>query len=187
MTWLWWAPLVAATLHILEEFVYPGGFAEWDRAYRPEIARSITWRLHVVVNGLLLAACATVGAAGMPDGVVEIGGLRFRSAVPATLAAPAWLALVALLASNGVFHLVGSVRTHRLAPGVRTGVLLYMPLAVAGFGYFLGTGRVSVMAACLSALVGGSYHLWASMGHHWRSGRARLLPRDAERRRPDPP
>lgn len=172
MNWLWWGPLVAATLHILEEFVYPGGFADWDRAYRPEIASSITGGLHVVMNGLLLAACATVGLAGMPDGVLEIGGLRLRSAVPASLAAPAWLALAALLISNGVFHLVGSFRTHRLAPGVRTGVCLYMPLAVIGFVHFLRSGRVTIAAAVLSALAGGSYHLWASLGHHWRAGRA---------------
>src|SRR5262249_5803750 len=52
--WIWWAPLCAATLHIVEEFVYPGGFAEWDRAYRPAFRESITPRLHVVVNALLL-------------------------------------------------------------------------------------------------------------------------------------
>lgn len=34
MRWLFWAPLVAATLHIFEEFVWPGGFARWDREYR---------------------------------------------------------------------------------------------------------------------------------------------------------
>jgi hypothetical protein len=27
VSWLWWAPLGAAALHIGEEFVYPGGFA----------------------------------------------------------------------------------------------------------------------------------------------------------------
>lgn len=45
MSTLWWGPLVAAVLHILEEFVYPGGFAQWDRLYRPQIAGSITSRL----------------------------------------------------------------------------------------------------------------------------------------------
>jgi len=173
VTWLFWAPLIAATLHILEEFVYPGGFAEWDREYRPEIAASITGKLHLVVNGLLLAACVTVGLAGMPGGVLPIGGARWRSAIPPSLAAPAWLALASLLASNAVFHLIGSIRTHRLAPGVRTGVLLYIPLAVAGFVIFLVARRVSLPAAVASALVGGSYHLWASLGHHWRARRAR--------------
>lgn len=50
MTWLWWAPLAATTLHIFEEFVYPGGFAEWDRNYRPAVRKSITPRFHIIVN-----------------------------------------------------------------------------------------------------------------------------------------
>lgn len=31
---MYWLPLAAVLLHICEEFFYPGGFAEWDRAYR---------------------------------------------------------------------------------------------------------------------------------------------------------
>ena len=54
MVWVWWAPLAAAGLHIAEEFVWPGGFGDWDRAYRPAIRQSITPGLHVVVNVLLL-------------------------------------------------------------------------------------------------------------------------------------
>jgi uncharacterized protein with HXXEE motif len=167
--WLWWAPLVAAALHIGEEFVYPGGFAEWDRAYRPEIRASITSGLHLVVNALFLFGCAMVGISGAPGGAVVVAGLRFRSAIPESLAVPAWLALAALLFSNAVFHLVGSFQTRRISPGVRTGLLLYMPLALIGYWYFLRTDQVSVGAAIVSAAVGGSYHLWAAMAHRWRA------------------
>jgi hypothetical protein len=169
VTWLWWAPLCAATLHIVEEFVYPGGFADWDREYRPSIKGSITPRLHVVVNALLLAACATVGIAGMPGASIEVAGIRWRSAIPAALAVPGWLVLAALLASNAVFHIAGTRGTKRLSPGVRTGVLLYLPLALFGYWHFLGTGQVSPVAAAVSAALGASYHLWASWAHRWRS------------------
>ena len=168
MRWLWWAPLGAAALHIVEEFVWPGGFADWDRAYRPDYARSITPRFHVVVNALLLVLCAQVAVAGSLEGVVTLAGLRFRSAVPPSLAVPAWLALMALLFSNAIFHLVGTYRTGRLSPGVRTGTLLYMPLALFGYGSFLRRGQVSLGTACLAAAAGGSYHAWAALLHRWR-------------------
>lgn len=167
--WLWWAPLGAAALHVVEEFVYPGGFAAWDRAYRSSIQASITPGLHLVVNALLLAACGTVGLSGMPGGVLVVGGYRFRSAVPASLSVVGWLVLAALLFSNAIFHVVGTYRTKTVSPGVRTGVLLYMPMALFGYGYFLRTGQVSFLAAIVSALLGGSYHLWAAMGHRWRA------------------
>jgi protein-S-isoprenylcysteine O-methyltransferase Ste14 len=171
VNWLWWAPLGAATLHIGEEFVYPGGFAAWDRDYRPSIRNSITPRLHFIVNALLLAACATVGSSGMPGAALAVGGLRLRSAVPGSLSVPAWLALTALLFSNAIFHLVGTYQTKRISPGVRTGVLLYVPLAVFGYWHFIRAGQVSPVAAGASALLGGSYHLWAAWAHRWRSRR----------------
>ena len=169
MSWVWWAPLGAAALHIGEEFIYPGGFAAWDRAYRPEFASSITPGLHVIVNALLLAICATVGIAGMPGQAIEVAGLRFRSAIPSSLAVPLWLAMAALLFSNAIFHLLGTYQTRMASPGVRTGVLLYIPMAVLGYWHFLHTRQVSAVAAVAAALLGGSYHLWASWAHRLRS------------------
>ena len=114
MSWLWWAPLGAAALHVGEEFVHPGGFASWDREYRPAIRNSITPKLHLVVNALLLAACASVGLAGMPAAAKVAGGLRRRSVIPPSLSVPAWLALTALLFSNAVFHVIGTYKTKRV-------------------------------------------------------------------------
>jgi hypothetical protein len=171
VSWLWWAPLGAAALHIGEEFVYPGGFASWDREYRPSIKSSITPGLHLVVNTLLLVACASIGISGMPDATIVVGGLRLRSPVPASLSVPAWLTLAALLFSNAMFHLVGTYQTKRVSPGVRTGLLLYVPVALVGYWYFLRAGQVSAVAAAVAALLGGSYHLWASLAHGWRSRR----------------
>jgi hypothetical protein len=171
LSWIWWAPFGAAVLHIVEEFVHPGGFADWDRAYRPALSASITPRFHVIVNALLLFLCFSVAVAGMPDGAIVVGGTRVRSAVPQSLSVLAWLALAALLASNAVYHVVGTYRTKRISPGVRTAVLLYMPLAVLGYWYFVRTGQVSPAAAAVAALVGSSYHLWAD-GVHRRRARA---------------
>jgi hypothetical protein len=172
MEWLWWAPLLAAVAHIVEEFVYPGGFADWDRAYRPEIRGSITPRLHLTINAALVFACINVGIAGTAGGVVSLGEMRIGSAIPSQFAVAGWLALAALLFSNAVFHIVGTVQTARTSPGVRTGLLLYVPLAVYGYWHFLSGGQASFGAAILAALLGGSYHLWASMLHAVRARRS---------------
>jgi len=169
VSWLWWAPLGAAVLHIGEEFIYPGGFASWDRNYRSSIQTSITPRLHFVVNALLLGACVSVGLSGMPDGALVVGGIRLGSPISSSLSVAGWLILAALLLSNAIFHLVGSCQTKRVSPGVRTGLLLYVPLALVGYWYFIQTRQVSALAAGASALLGGSYHFWASLAHRWRA------------------
>jgi hypothetical protein len=158
MTWLWWAPFAAVVLHIVEEFVYPGGFAEWDRRYRPAIRHSITPRLHVVVNGALLLLCAQVGfLAGTRD--VETR----------TVGVAAWLTIAALLFSNAVFHVVGSFRTRTRSPGVVTAVMLNVPLAAGGYWYFVRHGTASLGIATAAAVAGGSYHVWAALLHKVRA------------------
>lgn len=166
MAWLWWAPLVAALAHIFEEFVYPGGFADWDRAYRADIRSSITARLHLIVNAALVVACVSVGAAGSQ---AHAGSVRFHSAIPPRYAVAAWLALAALLFSNAIFHAAGTLRTGRVSPGVWTGLLLYVPVAACGFWHFLSSGMTSLPTAIVAALAGGSYHLWAALAHRARA------------------
>ena len=169
MGWLWWAPLLTAVAHIVEEFVYPGGFADWDRAYRPKIRSSITPRLHLVINAAMVFACISVGIAGTAGGVVGLGAMRIRSMIPPQYAVAGWLALASLLFSNAMFHILGTVQTTRASPGVRTGLLLYVPLAVYGFWHFLSSGLASLGTSILAGLLGGSYHLWASMLHAMRA------------------
>ena len=157
MNWLYWAPFGAASLHIVEEFVYPGGFAAWDRRYRPDFSHTITGRFHVIINGLLLVACYDVWA------------LRSSPMGPAAL-----LTVTTLLFTNAVWHLAGSVKSRAYSPGMVTGLMLYMPLTVYGYGHFLRTGQVSVRTALVACAVGASYHLWAGKAlHQWRARRAR--------------
>ncbi|MFN8177527.1 MAG: HXXEE domain-containing protein [bacterium] len=151
-SWLFWAPLVAALAHIFEEFVFPGGFAAWDREFRPALRASITPRLHVVVNALLVLLCVSVGIDA-----------------PTPLGVPMWLAVAALLASNAIFHVVGTIRLRRYSPGVVTGVGLYLPLALYGYSHFLGSGQASAGTAVTAAAIGGSYHAWAALMHARRA------------------
>ena len=173
MKWLWWAPFFAVVAHIMEEFVYPGGFADWDRAYRPQYRSSITGRVHIIINAALIALCVSV-AAGASGGELRIGAVRLRSFLPAEYAVAGWLALAALLFANAMFHVKGTVATRRVSPGVRTGVLFYIPLAAYGFWHFVGTGSISVGAAFVAALIGGSYEVWAWLLHRLRGGHDRV-------------
>lgn len=150
--------MAAAVLHVTEEFFYPGGFAEWDRSYRPAIRNSITPRFHIIVNAALLLVCVQVGLlAGARD--VEVH----------TIGVAAWLTVAALMFSNALFHVVGTIRRRRRSPGVVTAVVLYVPLGAVGYWYFVHNGEASLGTATAAAVVGGSFHFWASLMHKARA------------------
>ena len=151
MNWVSWGPLGAASLHIVEEFFYPGGFMTWYRRYKPGRSTSITPRFLVIMNGLLLVVCYDVGAMGpRPSGVAL------------------WLMVMALLAANAGWHVVGTMKTRSYSPGVVTGLLFYVPLAVYGYVRFVRSGQASVATAIIACLIGASYQIWADALHRWR-------------------
>jgi uncharacterized protein with HXXEE motif len=146
--WLLWAPLGAAVTHIFEEFVWPGGFMNWYRQYRGLSVSSITPRFLTIVNVVLLAVCVNAAlAANTPFGIAY------------------WIAISGILASNGVWHLWAAVRSRVYSPGMVTGLLLYVPLAIYGCTYFLKSGSVSIGGAVMALLIGGSYPLWSAVFH----------------------
>lgn len=149
---LFWTPLIAASLHIVEEFGVPGGFMKWYRRVRPEIASSITPRFLIIMNVLLLILCYDVGA------------MATKSYGPLL-----WLGIAALLAANGVWHVVWSIRTKSYSPGLVTGILLYIPMAIYGGIRFIGSGLASPGMAALAMAAGASYQLWANMLHRART------------------
>lgn len=122
-----------------------------------------------MINAALVFTCVSVGAAG--TGIGSLGDVHIRSMIPPQFAVAAWLALAALLFSNAIFHILGTVQTKRASPGVRTGLLLYIPLAGFGFWYFLSSGLASPGISIAAALLGGSYNLWAAMFHALRARR----------------
>ena len=147
-----WMPLVAAALHIVEEFVWPGGFAPWYRAYRPETAASVSSRYLFAVNALLLGVCALAGALGFtPRG------------------AALFLTILAVLFGNALFHLAATIRMRHYSPGTITGVVLYLPLGVIGYVAVMHAHLATAGTAISAALLGGAYQLIANANHRRRA------------------
>jgi len=142
--------------HIVEEFVFPGGFSEWYRRYRPEAAVSFTPRFAVGINALLVAVCL----------LIPLQGIGRQGAA-------LWLTVAAVLIANAVFHLRATFRTREYSPGVVTATLLYAPLAAYGYGAFVRSGRASVGTAICAAVLGGSFNFVSAWLHHRRARRAR--------------
>jgi uncharacterized protein with HXXEE motif len=149
-----WAPLAAASLHIFEEFAWPGGFADWYRRYMPSRAKSITPRFLIIINTLLLILCYDAGAA-------------YSRSYGAVL----WLAVAALLAGNAIWHIVGTLKTRSYSPGIVTGVALYLPMALFGLVRLLNQSKTTVSLAFIAAVAGGSYHWWSAALHRRRANR----------------
>jgi hypothetical protein len=134
-------------LHILEEFVFPGGFMTWDRAYRPEIAKGINPRFLIIVNALLLLICINPITLGFTS-----GGIKW------------WLSIVSILFVNSYFHIKGVFVMKRYSPGVITSIVLYIPLTIYGYLYLISTSKVSWISVILCFSVGIAYHLFSSYG-----------------------
>ena len=152
MTWIFWSPLVATSLHIFEEFVYPGKFKEWYVLYKPGIKKSISNRFLILINAGLLILCYDIGALGSSKIGIEL-----------------WLAVMAMLAANGIWHIKGAVKTRGYSPGVITPSIIYLPLTIYGYILFLSTGQVNIFIALIAFAVGVSYQFWSNLFHRFRA------------------
>jgi hypothetical protein len=143
-----WLPAIAISAHLFEEFVWPGGFARWYRQYPPGRTVTVTLRFLVLVNLLF------VGLALLPPLLgASAQGLAF------------WIVVAALAGANAVFHLVAVARTRAYAPGVVTGVALYLPLALVGGFWLVRAKLVSPGTTVQAIIVAAGYHLWSARKH----------------------
>ena len=139
-----WLPLIAVGLHIFEEFVFPGGFADWYRQYDPPAAASITPRFLVIANVILIVLCLVPPLIG-----ATVRGMGY------------WLIASAVCAGNALWHCYAVWNKRRYSPGVVTGVLVYLPLAIYGVLAFVLTGFLSPFVVGEAALIGAGYAYWS--------------------------
>lgn len=138
MNWISYVLVGAAILHVLEEYVYPGGFPAFMKKMAPALAPSVTPSFAVVVNGLFLLLCIAAALVGQRVPV-------FR------------LSIASLCGLNGLTHVLGTIRARQYAPGVLTGVLLYLPLAVLSYYLSVRSGEISIWQGVGSVLLGMVY------------------------------
>ena len=143
-----WLPLVAISAHLTEEFLWPGGFARWYRAYPPGSTAVVTTRFLVLVNAVFVALAAVPVLLG-----------------PTPRAFAYWLVVAAIAGANGLFHVRASLRTRSYSPGVVTGVALYIPLAIVGGTLLLRNGFVSPATALQAVAIAAAYAWWSTSQH----------------------
>jgi len=147
-----WLPLGAVALHLVEEFAWPGGFGDWYRRYRPERASSVTTAFLFWINALFVAMALLV---------VVLGESRRGVAF--------WLVVASIGAANGLFHLWATYRARVYSPGVVTGLVVYLPLAVYGFAHFASNGLASRGTMLQALLIGPAFHAYSAWNHRRRA------------------
>jgi hypothetical protein len=140
MNWIFYTFIAAGVLHVLEEYFYPGGFPDFMKKMSPSFAPFVTTGFAIVINGLFLVLCILAAVVGRNNLVFS-------------------LSVASLLISNGMIHLMDSLRARRYAPGLITGLLLYIPLGTMAYIFFWGSGELSIMQGILSILFGLAYQV----------------------------
>jgi hypothetical protein len=152
MTNLW--PLLlpmAACLHVFEEFVWPGGFPSWYRAYRPKLAASMTSMFFVKINVIFLSFAIWGAVRGLSN---DFG---------------MWIVVCGVQVSNSLWHLNGTVKMRRYSPGTVTGIFLYWPLAIFGLSHIWNNNLESEYKTVLWFSVGCCYQLLSNSMHKTRT------------------
>jgi hypothetical protein len=135
MKWIFIAFLAVSMIHMGEEYFYPGGFMDVMKRLSPKFAPLVTVPMTVIINGLQLLLCFVAIAIGKK-------ALAFSMSVGA------------LLFINGLMHIMGCVRVKGYAPGVITGVLLYMPLSVYAYYLCISSGQLTLNGVITTAVLG---------------------------------
>lgn len=140
MDWIFIGFLVASILHMGEEYLYPGGFMDFMKRLNPRIAPQITTPAAVIINGLQLLLCLIAVIVGKSQPQFS-------------------LSVAALLIINGFIHMGGCIRVKGYAPGVVTGVFLYLPLSLYAYYLFISAGRLSGRGVLITAALGLLYQM----------------------------
>jgi hypothetical protein len=104
------AMMIASGAHVLEEYVYPGGFLKWMRLLFPR--KIITPFEAVIINGVFLGFVVSP---------------LFHRAQSTPIVS---LSIASLLLANGLLHVAGTFITKQYSPGAVTSVIAYFPSAV---------------------------------------------------------
>lgn len=136
--WIFYALPIVGALHIVEEYVFPGGFAKAFREMLPRASHLFTVRFHLAVNGVFFVLCIIGALVGKANLMLS-------------------LSVYGLIFANAVLHIRGAILRKGYYPGVATGVLVYIPLAAYAYLHFVTLEQLSWGQAGISFLLGVLY------------------------------
>jgi hypothetical protein len=153
MAILFWVLPISEVLHIIEEFIYPGGFRTWYRNYRQHYNVSATPKYLIIVNSVLI--------------ILSVLPLFLDTQQGPAL----WLSMASVVFFNSIFHIQASLRSRRYSPGMVTSILLYIPISIYGYWYFISLHITSEAQAVVSSMTGIVYLIFSVLNHKRRARR----------------
>lgn len=138
MDWVFAAFFGASILHMTEEYFYPGGFMDVMKRLNPRFAPFVTVPMSVVINGLQLVLCILAIVVGSKFLIFS-------------------MSVAGLLFLNALVHILGCIRVRGYAPGVITGLLLYLPLSTYAYYLFITSGQLTPSQLLATGLLGLMY------------------------------
>jgi len=135
MEWIFTAFLVVSIIHMGEEYFYPGGFMDVMKRLSPKFAPLVTVPMAIIINGLQLLLCIASIIIGKKALIFSV-------------------AIAGLLFINGWMHIMGCVRKKGYAPGVITGVLLYVPFSVYAYYLFISSNQLTLNGVIVTGVLG---------------------------------
>ena len=130
---LFWALPIFTSIHVIEEFAYPGGFIRWIAKHNWQRLKP-TW-YYVAINAFAISA-----------GVV----LVFTAHDVVGYCIYIWF--VAFMATNGLSHIIAAVQARAYCPGSLTGLLLFIPLLGVSSWRVLADDLINWQSLLLNAL-----------------------------------
>ncbi len=136
---VYWGLAMASCAHVVEEYVWPGGFLEAAREIAPGAFRHASLPIVVGVNAAMIAGC--------------LEGARRSPRSPFL-----GLSMASLLHLNGLLHLGASFKAKRYVPGLVTGLALYLPLSIKAFSNYRRSEDYRPWVAWGAAFLGVIWH-----------------------------
>ncbi len=128
--------LGSVILHLTEEFLYPGGFADEFKSFVMKLGLMINNYQIVIINILFLSLVLFV--------------VFFGNNYPLIGLSAVFLAML-----NGVAHIIQTINLKRYFPGVVTGTLLYLPAGILAIAY----SDVEFQRKIIALFIAGVFHL----------------------------
>ncbi len=131
-----WCLPISFCLHVCEEFILPGGFIKWYNNYRPKFAyrKPISYYIENLVFIALTfnVAYHTTTQHNLVVFLIVCGFLSFNAVIT---------------------HIRGAIITRQYSPGMITGIVFQIPVAIMSYSIVLKSGYLNISSVMICLLV----------------------------------